>query len=256
MKDKVEGYPRIYTIHSQKGGVGKTSIALAIAGLESCLHNKKTLIIDADFTGTSIGDLWPEKDTHAVKYFNDLILAKPNEFGTYTSILPRTGKGKPTLSEFYFKQNEFEIYIMPGSPIYDDILKIVPLISQEDHLHFFKHRLEDIIVAVLRDEFEVVIIDNPPGLFGLSRTSLVMAIEKISNDVKRLKDSSGSTRLEKLYSMVMINSVKRSLNLIALLITSPDEVDHKALVPSFDALLKMHNLGVCRTCDSKSGILS
>ncbi len=49
--------PRLYTIHSQKGGVGKTSIALAIAGFGAIYHNVKSLIIDADLTGTSLVDV-------------------------------------------------------------------------------------------------------------------------------------------------------------------------------------------------------
>jgi hypothetical protein len=44
----------IYSIHSQKGGVGKTSVALALASIMAKGYNKKVLIVDADMTGTSI----------------------------------------------------------------------------------------------------------------------------------------------------------------------------------------------------------
>lgn len=57
-------FPRLYTIHSQKGGVGKTSIAIAIAGFAAIIHQKKALIIDADMTGVSLFDMqgWSVSD--------------------------------------------------------------------------------------------------------------------------------------------------------------------------------------------------
>ncbi len=58
---KERTYPKIYSIHSQKGGVGKTSIALAIAGFEAVFNNKKVLLIDADLTGTSIKEIVKSK---------------------------------------------------------------------------------------------------------------------------------------------------------------------------------------------------
>lgn len=36
-------FPRLYTIHSQKGGVGKTSVAIAIAGCAAIFHKKKSI---------------------------------------------------------------------------------------------------------------------------------------------------------------------------------------------------------------------
>ena len=79
-------YPKIYSIHSQKGGVGKTSIALAIAGFEAVFNGKKVLLIDADLTGTSIKEVIDRKGNsegkgqHKYVYINGLLLAVPNEF--------------------------------------------------------------------------------------------------------------------------------------------------------------------------------
>ncbi len=78
-----KGTPHIYTIHSQKGGVGKTSIAIAIAGLAAIWQGKNALIIDADLTGTSLIDLpgWANSEGHPKSeeptYINKLILASP-----------------------------------------------------------------------------------------------------------------------------------------------------------------------------------
>lgn len=52
---------RLITVHSQKGGVGKTIIAIYVARQLTELYaneNKmKTVLIDADLTGTSIADV-------------------------------------------------------------------------------------------------------------------------------------------------------------------------------------------------------
>jgi cellulose biosynthesis protein BcsQ len=83
---------KVYTIHSQKGGAGKTSIAIAIAGLSCILHKQKTLIIDCDLTGTSIIDLFygVDKNNKAkenIKYLNSLLLATPSVFNKYENNL-------------------------------------------------------------------------------------------------------------------------------------------------------------------------
>ena len=74
---------KVYTLHSQKGGAGKTSIAIAIAGLSCILHKQKTLIINCDLTGISIIDLFygVDKNNKAkenIKYLNSLLLATPS----------------------------------------------------------------------------------------------------------------------------------------------------------------------------------
>ena len=177
------GYPRLYTMHSQKGGVGKTSIALAVAGLENILNKKRVVVIDMDMTGASLIDIYSKNKEKNKKYFNDLLFAEPHDFATYTPICRESNhssanKENVILPLFCHKVqiDALSIRYIPASPLLKDILKVVPLISQENHLHFFKHRLEDII-SILWDDFDVIIIDNPPGLFGISRASLDMVID-------------------------------------------------------------------------------
>ena len=47
--------PKIFTLHSQKGGVGKTSIALAIAGLSAFNNNNKTVTLKTGYICQFIG---------------------------------------------------------------------------------------------------------------------------------------------------------------------------------------------------------
>ncbi len=202
-------YPRIYTIHSQKGGVGKTSIAIAIAGFASIFHSKKVLIIDGDLTGTSLIDVPGWSDNKKPTYFNNLILATPPDFLSYTS----GKKSSQHISKFYQKIPRFEnICFMPASPCFKDILKVIPLISQEDFLNFFRHRLEDIVNAVITDKFDVVIIDHPPGLFGISNASLRMILDRKFN-------------------------LENKPVLQALIVTTQDPSDYRALLPSMSMIL-------------------
>jgi cellulose biosynthesis protein BcsQ len=103
---KEKTYPKIYSIHSQKGGVGKTSIALAIAGWEAERNKKKVLLIDADLTGTSIKEVVKRKKNEGKTkppeyvYINKLILASPGDFGKYTPIISKkTSRKDPSSNE-------------------------------------------------------------------------------------------------------------------------------------------------------------
>lgn len=241
--NEVSVYPRLYTLHSQKGGVGKTSIALAIAGIENILNNKKVVIIDADMTGASLIDIYPEEQNENIEYFNDLLLAGPNDFADYTPICSRSDKTSPKADKNVlqsFRQNleinKLSVDYIPASPLLKDILKVVPLISQEDHLHFFRHRLEDIITT-LWTYFEVIIIDNPPGLYGISKASLDIVIDETKST------PSTPTRLDKIHFGQNSSSDNKAINMKSTIISTPDPHDYRAILPSFSwYLLKKKDL--------------
>jgi len=232
--DKKLNFPRIYTIHSQKGGVGKTSIAVAIAGFAAITHNKKTLIIDADLTGTSLIDIPNFPPLKKGRYFNDLILANPADFQSYTSIMETpdeltTIPNKQRLDQFYHKITTCKnISYFPASPDLNDIQKTIPLISQEDHLRFFRLRLEDILATAIMDGFEVIIIDHPPGLYGISTASLKMVLDQKKGGEKT------QSRLSKL--LASINNSANSFSCHAIFCTTSDPVDYRALFPSLSTI--------------------
>jgi AAA domain len=239
-KDSKPNFPRLYTIHSQKGGVGKTSIAVAIAGFAAIIHNKKTLIVDADLTGTSLIDIpnFSSNDASTEKpyYFNELLLANPNEFQKYTPItgLPdrHGGESKRYLDHFYQSVPNYEnISYLPASPSLSDIQKTIPLISQEDHLSFFRLRMEDILVTAMLDGFEVIIVDHPPGLYGISTASLNIVLDQKSNNTSK------SSRLSNLMNGSGMDLGADKLSCHAILCTTSDPVDYKALIPSLSMIL-------------------
>ncbi len=224
------GYPRIYTVHSQKGGVGKTSIALALAGI-SGVRGKKTLLIDADMTGASISDV-PGMECQlddSSKRFNDLILAKPNEFMRVTAIWPAPKNNEDTILTLQFCQKLAGhdcVYFIPSSARSEDVETMVPLISQEDHLHFFRHRIEDTLAAAIRSGFQTIILDHSPGLFGFSKTALQMSLEW------GLPQDKNDHRLRHL-----LNGKPPKPSLQALLVSSFEPHDYKAVLVSLQYVL-------------------
>jgi hypothetical protein len=230
--------PKIYSIHSQKGGVGKTSIAIAIAGLEAIFNGKKVLLIDADLTGTSIKDVLERKDEKApYKYINNVILAAPDEFMNYTPLITKRTKRKSTsrgLAGFYFETEiNPKIFFSPSSPDYNDVLEIIPLISQEDYLHFFRHRFEDIIVTAFNDGFEVIIIDLSSGFHGLSKNICDMMLEQIIQQINKKEGrTTEDTRLD-----ILFNSSPSNYGLTieprVVFVTTSDKPDYRGLVPLY-----------------------
>jgi hypothetical protein len=212
-------FPRLYTIHSQKGGVGKTTVSIAIAAWAAVYHKKRALIIDADMTGVSLIDIPDWKGNAEVQYFNDLILAKPNDFAKYGEIWfeKTANRSKDGIQKFCRRIPKWnKIKYMPASPCFEDISKVVPLITQENFLKFFQHRLEDIIAMVIKDQYEVIIIDHPPGLHGISIASLNITCND-SNDNKGKFEH---------------KITKKSCSSHAILTTTPDPPDYLALFPS------------------------
>jgi cellulose biosynthesis protein BcsQ len=248
---KEKTYPKIYSMHSQKGVVGKTSIALAIAGWEALLYEKKVLLIDADLTGICIKEAMQRKknkgETEPLEYvfINDLILASPGDFGKYTPVIPKNVSGKEGsssgFSHFYYEsQEDSRIFFAPSSPHYKDIMQIIPLISQEDYLHFFRHRFEDIVVTAIKEGFEVVIFDLPPGFHGLSKTICDMMFDQIIALIKREEIDEEPTRLDILFHANNWNS-KKFIESRVIFVTTSDKPDYNALIPLFCSYMREEN---------------
>ena len=218
---------RIFSIHSQKGGVGKTSVALAIAGL-AAYQGVKSLIIDADMTGASIGDisdLANNRRGQPIHFINDLILAKPSNFELWTSPMPpKMDNERSIFFEEKFCQkaiNHGNLYYIPSDIRYREVMHIVPLISQEDHLNFFRHRIEDIIITAFCAGFRAIVIDHSPGLFGFSKATFQMGMDTRPEDKK-------NDRFERLCKSIN----HESLSYTAVFLTSPEPHDYRALIPS------------------------
>jgi cellulose biosynthesis protein BcsQ len=249
-QERKEKNRKIYSIHSQKGGVGKTSIALAIAGFEAIFHKKKVLLIDADLTGTSIKEIIKTDEggkAHFVyNYINGLILAPPGDFEEYTPLKtkkkPRKDSAPGGLSHFYYEsQEDSKIYFAPSSPDYKDIMEIIPLISQEDYLHFFRHRFEDIIITAIAEDFEVIIFDLPPGFHGLSKAICNMMFDQIKAKIEREEGKIAEpTRLDSLFHALRPKA-ENFIESRVIFVTTSDEPDYNAIVPLFCNYMREKN---------------
>ncbi len=102
---------RLYTLHSQKGGVGKTSLAIAIAGLERAFRGARTLLVDADLTGTCIGDALRKDpaELRPKRWLNDLLLADPDVF---TELTVKPGRRESRSRD---KEAAWRNYLLPVS---------------------------------------------------------------------------------------------------------------------------------------------
>ncbi len=220
---------RLFTLHSQKGGVGKTSLAVGIACLESITRKAQTIIVDADLTGTSICDAFglergsPKQEKTSRRFLNEILLADPDECLQLLMSHRRAPKTFGALGKFILSSDDSRDdspYLMQSNPDLGAVREMVPLLPQERHLHYFAQRLHQLVVALCRVGFRTVILDLPPGLFGLSDAAMELASDgNLAGEIEDLKG-------------VTWDAPK------SLLVTSNDKADYRAALLSAAQLLK------------------
>ncbi len=137
----------IIGLHSFKGGSGKSFIALNLGYLIS--REKKVCVVEMDLRAPSFHTFFKCK-----KYINSL-LRKDDDITDYL-VNP--------------KEN---LYIIPASPSIEDIRR--DLIREDVKSIKMLERLQEIILKLLKMDFEYVIIDNPPGLGYMSINSMIVS---------------------------------------------------------------------------------
>lgn len=124
--------PYIILIASQKGGVGKTTIALNLA-VALLFKNFKVLLVDTDVESASL---------------SEQLGVKPDDKG-YLDLLNNNGE----ISDVLFAYEPIDLYLIPGSPA-------------EDAIAQKPERLVKFYSKLARADFDFVIIDSSPGLFS------------------------------------------------------------------------------------------
>ncbi|MBN2173698.1 MAG: ParA family protein [Bacteroidales bacterium] len=130
---------KVFALYNVKGGVGKTSAAVNLAYLSSTNHFK-TLLWDLDSQGAGTYCLCRNKIEVKMK---DWI------------------KGDEKASAFVFKTKYKDLFILPSD------ISLRHLDSYLAGINKPKHRISDIL-SQLKDQFNMVFLDCPPGISKLA----------------------------------------------------------------------------------------
>lgn len=212
MKGKLE----CSSFHSVKGGVGKSTLAVAHA-LAATRRAARVVLVDLDLTGTSLADVLPlcaprweptqylrlgdtvrpppsgEFYTRAetrelIRLRDDGFNEFRNDADAYAPFLndfllfqpPDRGEPEDMAVEALLWRMEGapdNLRVIPSSALPLDLERMLPVIFDEYHSAFIEARLEVLLDGLLAGGGEtVVVVDVPPTIPGLSRTVMSLCI--------------------------------------------------------------------------------
>lgn len=198
-----------YSIHSVKGGVGKSTLSTAIAHTLACRHRgTEVFLIDMDLTGTSLGDAlpleapsWPEGQVDLLRpptgnlsrdetllqidlrqdgpydvsqlrvpYLNDFLLWADADWSTQRDVLPEALCWR-------LQAGPDNLRVLPSSALPDDLQRIIPVIFDEEYAAFLEQRVEALLASLVPDSGErIIVFDTPPTIPGLSRSIISLGL--------------------------------------------------------------------------------
>jgi len=142
------GYPRVFALANQKGGVGKTTTAINL-GTALAATEKKVLIIDLDPQGNASTGMGLEADCRPITTYEVLIGAKTLNSAAMETAVPG-------------------LYVVPSTrELSGAEVEMIEMSRRE-------HRLADAVKA-LEGHWDYVLIDCPPSLNLLTLNALVAA---------------------------------------------------------------------------------
>ncbi|MEW6349716.1 MAG: P-loop NTPase [Thermodesulfobacteriota bacterium] len=286
-KAKTKTAKRLITIHSQKGGVGKTMIALYLARKFAQQvdggQGVRTVLLDADLTGTSLAEAlplrapkitetgfhefhetrdllreisqepgsqlpWSNPEGNRVQFLNDLLFCDPIRYG---NLMDNSDFNKP--SGFNKRQllwkiadpreddqggNELGLLrVIPSSAMPRHIDRCIPYVYKEAATGFLENRLAQIVISLWTEDwgmgkpFDVIVIDTPPVIKGISRAVLELADDKPRTEDKCLSDVDDKTG-------GLSEAVRpHELRSTAIFVSSADVQDFVALTRTLDESL-------------------
>ena len=158
-------------VHSHKGGVGKTTVALLLVKY-AALSGRKVCVVDFDFIGSGMADLFAivkRPDRYLEHYF---ISAEPNEFNLQSLLGKYTDEDMGT--------DAFSVMLNLGEDAHEKAhteLKdtMTGLMANEPHYREIETKTK-ILLGKLRDlGTDLVVVDCHPGLVFASETMRLIA---------------------------------------------------------------------------------
>jgi cellulose biosynthesis protein BcsQ len=154
---------RVVATLSLKGGVGKTTVALGLAGA-ALQHDLRTLVVDLDPQANSTIALDPAPTTASVAD----VLDEPRRSVLHSAIA-RSGWGDGLDVLVGAEQNERHNHPDPSAKQLDQLRRALQRLVHPDGL------LGDPTAGEGEDPYQLVIIDCPPSLGQLTRSALAAA---------------------------------------------------------------------------------
>lgn len=148
---------KVITIANRKGGVGKTTLAIALAETFVFEHKQSTVILDLD-PQSSASEILLSADDYADRMLRDDVL--PGFFRAALTPTPRSPERFIVHARHSLTgRGQVDLAIAPNSPEMWDIEFAAIRTGQEEEYRAAVRRL----IAALQEEFGVVIVDSPPG---------------------------------------------------------------------------------------------
>ncbi|WP_458124726.1 ParA family protein [Paenibacillus sp. Z3-2] len=165
---------KILTFFNNKGGVGKTTLAVNIASFFSEMYGKKVLFIDADPQANSTQMMIPDEE------WGDYYGAEASK-KTLMDYLTPISEGDSYLDfvdEFFPRQqNRFKVDLIPGHPrlaIIEDILSDAWNKCIGGDLGGFRRtNWLGLLKDHYKDQYDLIIVDVGPSLGALNRSILL-----------------------------------------------------------------------------------
>lgn len=195
-------------VFSAKGGVGKTTVAYRLARKWSETSEQPVLIVDADLSGTCLGDLvepTTKEGWHTVQNLIHLVcgrpeelpsLVKPNELPVYElrpvpDDTPKRVSASVSGAQVVFCPSHTETYLsVPGihgetSPV--DLAVLQALLGHESAGGWVGHVIESVIAAthkLIPGGLAGVVVDHGPGIGGLQWSQMVAIDIELQRAIK------------------------------------------------------------------------
>lgn len=174
-----DGKPLVISLHSHKGGVGKTSVTLGIALRLAEEGGLNVRVVDCDFMASSWALIlrYKKRNLKTFVSLEDYISAHlPDEFET----APSPGSLWENMwaeASGIDRRNHGSLQVALTSPFANKRKALIGRLFPPDLLPDIVDVYFDILDRAKKDKVDCLILDNSPGLWGFSFASLRLTIE-------------------------------------------------------------------------------